>query len=143
MILHHLRKMHSNALFGAPYESCVMYIIRHKKHLKMSPMPGSNTLQKWDENINTLRFSSHFCNGFYIKRQKCGEGRHIQLSLNLYITKWDKIHDSKTCVWTRHKALSMLCNLLILVNKLSLALSNVLYSKMTSQYILFVANKFK
>ena len=25
------------------------------------------------------------------------EGRHIQLSLNLYITQWDKIHDSITC----------------------------------------------
>ena len=29
------------------------------------------------------------------------EGRHIQLCLNLYITQWDKIQDSKTCVWTQ------------------------------------------
>ena len=30
------------------------------------------------------------------------EGRHIKLCLDLYITQWDKIHDSKTCVWTQH-----------------------------------------
>ena len=32
--------------------------------------------------------------------------RHIQLSLDLYITQWNKIHDSKTCVWTQHRSFS-------------------------------------
>ena len=31
--------------------------------------------------------------------------RHIQLCLDLYITRRNKIHDSKTCVWTQHQPL--------------------------------------
>ena len=56
-----------------------------------------------------LRFSSHFCNGFYIKWQKMWRDvivwSHIQLRLDLYTTRWDKIHDSKTCVWTQYNML--------------------------------------
>ena len=31
------------------------------------------------------------------------EGRSNKLCSNLYVTQWDKIHNSNTCVWTRYK----------------------------------------
>ena len=52
-----------------------------------------------------LRFSSHFW--FLYQMTKMWRDvkvwRHIHLCLDLYITQWDKIQDSKTCVWTQHK----------------------------------------
>ena len=32
---------------------------------------------------------------------------HIQPCPDLYITQWNKIHDSKTCFWTRHRCENM------------------------------------
>ena len=87
----------------SPHISRHIFVIWYKTIAKMRRKP------QHVGNISSdfpymLRFLSHLCNGFILMTKTWRDvnvWKHISPCLDLYITQWDKIHYSKTCVWAR------------------------------------------
>ena len=82
-----------------------IFAIWYKNHCKNETKTSTCREHQLWRSLHVEVFVSYLQLFLYQMAKMCrnvNEGRHIQLCLDFYITQWDKIHDSKTCVWTRH-----------------------------------------